>query len=310
MRSPLDVRSLLQIKSWCKARKVDLIDAHTGKAHGITSSLRWFGINHPVVVHRRIPDPPAKNWFTKQKYIGPSVQKFVPISRAIATSLTQYGVDETRIELVYSAVDERPYQGLNKDECRVSVRRELGLADDAILVCSMARLAPDKGHVCLVSAAAQIVRRLPNATFVLAGEGDERAHIEKRMSELALGHRFRLLGFRKDVSRLMMAADLFVHPSLEEGLGTIVLEAGLACVPIIASRVGGIPEFVEDQRGGILTTAGDPALLAEAIATMLQNPQRAREMASHNALLASTRHHRQTMVKGNVSVYSSLLHRP
>jgi glycosyltransferase involved in cell wall biosynthesis len=299
--------SLAKIKSWCHSQGIDLIDAHTGKAHGIIHALRWLGVKQPMVVHRRIPDPPAANWFTKRKYCGPSIQKFVPISHAISMSLQNYGVNPSRIQLVYSAVDERPYATLNQQDCRSGVRRELDLPPDATLICAMARLAADKGHTCLVAAAALILQRFPHITFALAGEGPERSIIESRIQELGIGRNFRVLGFRKDVARLMTAADIFVHPSLEEGLGTIVLEAGLAGVPIVASRVGGIPEFIEDQRGGILTTPGDAPALADAVLTMLQQPQRARDLAKNNAHLASTRHHRQTMVEGNIRVYQSLL---
>jgi len=289
---------------------VSLIDAHDGRGHTLAVLAKLIGRKQrdvKLTVHRRIPDAPSGNLFTRFKYRGRTVDLFVAISNAIKDSLRRYGVSDNRLTTVYSCVDERPYSGVSRDAARAAVRGEFRVIGP--LICAMARLAPDKGHRVLIAAAKIVHEQTPDVTFVIAGIGSEEAHLRELIQTHGMRDIVHLAGFRRDVPQLMLAADLFVHPSLEEGLGTIVLEAGLAGVPIVASAVGGIPEFVTNEVGGLLVPPGDPAQLAAAIQRTIRDRALAARLASANHDSVTSRHHRNAMVDGNISVYRRLLQR-
>ena len=143
------------------------------------------------------------------------------------------------------------------------------------LVLTPARLHPQKGHTYLLQAAAQV----PNATFVLAGDGPLRPALEAEARDLGVAGRCIFLGERTDVAHLLAAADLFVLPSLFEGLPVSVLEAMAAERPVIATAIGGTDEAVAHERTGLLVPAKDPAALAAAIRRLQDDPAAAHRLA-------------------------------
>ena len=144
------------------------------------------------------------------------------------------------------------------------------------------RLASNKGLRTLLPAFAQLARHDPSASLVLVGaDGGQRAGTERAARELGIADRVRLVGFLADESLLAAAfreARLFVLPSEYEAFGLVLLEALAQGTPVVASRVGGIPEFIDDQRAGLLTPPGDAAALATALLSLWDDPERRRRM--------------------------------
>jgi glycosyltransferase involved in cell wall biosynthesis len=139
------------------------------------------------------------------------------------------------------------------------LRRTLELADDLQIVIAVGALVEHKGHSRLVEA----MQALPNHALILVGEGELRADLERQVVAAGLESRVKLLGQRADVYSLMKAADLFCHPSREEGMGQAVVEAMLAGLPVVATAVGGVPEVLRDD--GVLVETGLPSDIARGI---------------------------------------------
>jgi glycosyltransferase involved in cell wall biosynthesis len=156
-----------------------------------------------------------------------------------------------------------------------SLRSELVRGRPDYIVLTPARLHPQKGHAYLLTAAAQV----PDATFVLAGDGPLRAELEGRARELGIADRCVFLGHRLDVADLLAAADLFLHPSLFEGLPVSVLEAMAAQRPVVATAIGGTNEAVVHESTGLLVPPGDPDALASAIRRIRADPAFAHRLA-------------------------------
>ena len=144
------------------------------------------------------------------------------------------------------------------------------------VVLTAARLHPQKGHSYLLAAAAQV----PDATFVLAGDGPLRAELEAEAHKLGVADRCVFLGYRSDVSDLLAAADLLVLPSLYEGLPVAVLEAMAAARPVVATAIGGTDEAVTHELSGLLVPPRDPTALASAIRRIQADPALARRLAA------------------------------
>jgi glycosyltransferase involved in cell wall biosynthesis len=136
-----------------------------------------------------------------------------------------------------------------------------------------------KGHACLIAAACNVCRILPNAVFVLIGDGEERPKLEEQIREAGLESNFVFLGRRSDVPELLACCDLSVLPSEAEGLPNSVLEAMAAGLPVIATCVGGNPEIIVDGINGLLVPPQDEQALAEAILRILQDAHLGRRLS-------------------------------
>ena len=141
-----------------------------------------------------------------------------------------------------------------ESEPTAGLREQLGIAEDTVLLCSVGRLIPDKGHVYLIESLAALAPDTPRWELVLVGEGDEEAAIREALERTGLGSRVHLVGYRPDVLRIFKDVDVFLLPSLEEGIPVTVLEAMACSLPVVATRVGGNADLVVDGETGFLVT--------------------------------------------------------
>jgi len=162
---------------------------------------------------------------------------------------------------------------------RATVRSELGLEPGTLVVGTVANLRPVKAYPDLLSAAVEVVERLPHVRFVAVGQGPQEAEIHDLHARLGLGDRVLLLGHRRDAVGVMAACDAFVLASHHEGLSVAIMEALALGLPVVATHVGGIPELVEPGREGLLVPPGRPAELAAALVRLLTDPDLRGRMA-------------------------------
>ena len=183
-------------------------------------------------------------------------------------------IPEESIVLVPNGIDPVPAG----DGARA--RRELGVAADAPLVGAVAVLRPQKGLDVLVRAAAEAARELPALRVAIAGEGPERGRLEALAAELGVEDRVALLGQRSDVPDLLEAFDVAVSSSWFEGSPLAMMEYMDAGLPMVATRVGGVPDLIEDGVHGVLVEPGDPSALAAGIVELVRDRGRAEEMGA------------------------------
>jgi glycosyltransferase involved in cell wall biosynthesis len=158
-------------------------------------------------------------------------------------------------------------------EVRAEVRRRHGVPEQIPLILGAGRLTEQKNFAMLVEAAAVLQERQPDFCVLVAGEGELRGSLQARIDDLGLSGRMRLLGNVTDLGDLMQAADLFVLPSLWEGLPLVLLEALAAGLPVIATRIRGVAEVIQDGTQGRLVPAGDSKTLAAVLEELLVNPR-------------------------------------
>jgi len=163
---------------------------------------------------------------------------------------------------------------------RQRVRAELGAADDEIVVATVANYRRQKAYPTLLRAARDVLDCCPSARFVAVGQGPLAAEIEAEHARLGLGERFRLLGRRDDVPSVLAAADVFTLASDYEGLPVALMEAVALGLPIVATAVGGVAEFVTDGSEGLLVPAGNPEALARALERVVSDADLRHRLAS------------------------------
>lgn len=151
------------------------------------------------------------------------------------------------------------------------MRRELGLPEQSRIILSVGRLVEEKGYSCLLESIPIVLARVPEATFSIAGDGPIRASLEERASQLGIAEAVRFLGKRSDVGYLLRAIDVYVQPSLREGLPLSLLDAMAVGIPVVATTAGGIKEVVRDEENGLLVPPDDPQSLAVALIRILEN---------------------------------------
>jgi glycosyltransferase involved in cell wall biosynthesis len=159
-----------------------------------------------------------------------------------------------------------------RDQIRTEVRSELEVPDRDTLVTTVANLRPEKGYDVLLDAAHILADRGLPVTFVAVGQGPLDAEVRERHRQLGLGRRFRLLGQRHDVLRLLTGSDIFVLASRQEGLPVVLMEATSVGLPIVATDVGGVTQVVTDGADGIIVPPGRSDDLADALERLVTDP--------------------------------------
>lgn len=160
-------------------------------------------------------------------------------------------------------------------------RRELGLCATDVVAVTVANFRPEKAYPDLLAALDLASRSAPQLRLLIVGQGPLETEIRRLHGQLGLGERCLILGYREDVSRILALSDFFVLASRFEGLPIALIEAMACGLPVVATRAGGIPEAVTHGREGLLTSPGQPAALAEAIAEMANDPAARARMSAH-----------------------------
>ncbi|NVD35552.1 glycosyltransferase [Marinobacter lutaoensis] len=219
---------------------------------------------------------------------------WIGISRGICDHLIRGGMPAEKVFHIPNFADETPVEPLPRDSFNTPADRPLILA--------AGRLHVNKGFDILL----QAMTRIPDAILWLAGSGPEEQTLRQQCRELGLDERVRFLGWRNDVTRLMRTADLFVCPSRHEGLGSIVMESWAHECPIVATDSQGPGELIESGHTGLITPVDEPEPLAQAIQSLLDNPQQARQLAANARDLYWKKYSQAVVVKQYLDVYNQI----
>lgn len=263
VRSDADLRWLARLGQLLRLRRYDIVHAHSPLSASPARLLVRVGFRSTAFVyteHNRWPSYHVVTRTVDRMTYGLN-DAAIAVSEDVRSSMS--GRARRRTEVVTHGIDVarvRAHRG-----ARAARRAELGVGDDEILVLTVANLRENKRYPDLLAAARIVIDAGAPVQFAAAGHGPLKAEIEAEHRRLALGDRFRLLGFRRDALDLIAAADLFVLASSHEGLPVAVMEALVMGVPVVATDAGGLSEAVTHEVDGLLVPAGDPAALAGAI---------------------------------------------
>jgi len=228
--------------------------------------------------------------------------RVVAVSDQIAHELIRSGVPPGTVAVIDNGISAAPVD----PAARESVRAELAIPEERALLVHVGRLARSKRIDLLLECVAQLPAQL-GATLLLAGEGEERERLGQLARHLGLGERVRFCGYRRDVARLLSAADLFVLSSEREGLPISILEAMAAACPIVSTRVGAIPRVLEDGTDAWLVPPRDGPALLGALLEALSAPDQARARARHAQDKFAARYSQRAMGERYLRIYEAVL---
>jgi glycosyltransferase involved in cell wall biosynthesis len=228
---------------------------------------------------------------------------------AVKDWLIGEGYDASKIVVIPNGVDLSRFEPV---ETSASPFRALGISAGTPVVLVVSRLNPLKGLESFLEAAALVTPAFPSARFVIVGDTNpnERAYwsvLTNLTERLGMAERVTFAGLRQDVPQLLAAATVSVMPSLNEALSNVLLESMAAGAPLVATRVGGTPEAIEDGVNGLLVPPGDPTAMASAICRLLENPIRAARLGQAARQLINERFSMERMVNRTEQLYHALL---
>jgi glycosyltransferase involved in cell wall biosynthesis len=302
MGGPLSPHAIMALVSALRRHEVDLLHTHEfGQALGGASAASLRRIPHLITMH-------GGKYFAERKRRRAALRLAISLSGAI-TAVSSHSAShlEENLGLRPGTVLVLPNGAKLAPGEANGTRARLGIPPDVPLALAVGNLYPVKGHRHLVEALSLLTRRHPDLHVAIAGRGEEDHSLRSQARAAGVADRLHLLGLRADVGTLLRAADLFVHPSLAEGLPLAVIEAMLAARPIVASAVGEIPKVLNDGEAGLLVPPADPAALASGIAALITAPERARELGARAAARAGSEYAIPKMAERYLSLYGRLL---
>lgn len=266
---------------------VDLVVAHQYTPFFYALLARRIAARHTPILfveHGRF-HPDRRSWkrILYNRLMLGRADRVIAVGNAVADALARNeGIPRRRVEVVYNGVDPTRFQA--DDDVQVDVRRALGVPQTALVIIQVARLDAIKDHPTALAAMRSLSSRLQTGTedaqLWIVGDGPEGNDIRRQIEHDNLSGCVRLLGMREDVHRLLQAADIFLLSSVSEGIPVTVIEAMAARLPVVATRVGGVPEVVVDEETGVLVPPREPQAMSHALARLCASPALRRRLGA------------------------------
>ena len=310
----MDLLAFSSIFKLIRKEKPHIVHTHTSKA-GIHGRLAAWLAGVPLIVHT----PHGHVFYGHFGKLMTTI--FILLERLFATftskiiTLTERGTDEhlqfgvgrrEQFVAIPSGVDLERLYARSIDP--TVGKAQLGLSPACLLVGTVGKIVPIKGHQTLISAAAEVIHVFPSVHFVIVGEGPLESELQRQVKMLSLqDHVHFVKAWGEEAWTWIASFDLFVLPSLNEGMGRVLIEAMALAKPVVASRVGGIPEIVVDGETGILVPPMDPKLMADAIHYLLKDKDQRQRMGEEGKKRADSRLSANTMVMRIERLYQELL---
>ncbi|HET6347736.1 MAG TPA: glycosyltransferase, partial [Candidatus Krumholzibacteria bacterium] len=285
------------------ARPFDVVHSHASRAHGHVAVARTGVRPQPLhVVSRRVDFSVGGTPWGRWKYRR-GADAYLAISRGVYDVLVRGGVEPEHITVVPSGIDLAKFAAVRDP---AYLRSEFALVPGVPVIVNVAALAPHKAQTVLLHAVRALRERRALRCFIV-GEGALRSTLEREAHTLGVADVVTFTGFRDDALEFIRLADVFVMSSHLEGLGTSIMDAQVLGAPVVATRTGGIPEIVEDGVTGLLVPPRDPAVLAHALARMLDDGELRARCREHARAQSEGYDYHRTVYK-TLDVYRRLCH--
>lgn len=306
---PLDLLGFIRLISLMRSLRPDVVHMH-GPYVGAIGSLAAKIARIKCTVYTEHSAIQRRRWIANliHRYFIGRKDSVVCVSNAVREAVTGFlgiGSAHPVIRTIYNGVDWKLLR--DRIDRNFDLRAEFGIPAGHEIVVNVANLRTIKRHEDLILAARRVVNVRPNVTFIIVGEGDERPALERLVHTLGLRKNVMFVGIRDDAPTIVANSDLFVLPSDYEGLGVAALEALALGIPVVATRVGGIPEIIREEVDGLLVEPRDPAGLAIGIIEILSNPDLRKFYGESSKIEIEQRFSIQRMVGEVEAVYAEVL---
>jgi glycosyltransferase involved in cell wall biosynthesis len=270
-RSQLDWKLVFSVRKFIKKNRVDLIHCHgyksnfygllaSGHVPSVTTNHNWLTAHWKLKLY----------CFLDSLWIR-FFDRIIAVSNEVKKDLLRYKIPEDKIRVIDNGIALKRFEKLVETN---KMKNQLGFDENIRIIGTIGSLVIEKGHIYLLEAARQILDVVKDLKFLIIGDGPLRKPLEEKSEELGINKDVIFMGQRKDIPELLMAMDVFVLPSIKEGLPIALLEAMASKRPVIATRIGAIPNVIENKDIGVLVEPKDISGLQDAIMNLLNDPGR------------------------------------
>ncbi|MCZ6559321.1 MAG: glycosyltransferase [Gammaproteobacteria bacterium] len=303
MAGDLDLAFIGRLRKIIKSERPDLVHVHSRRGADPLAAIAARLRRVPVVVSRRV-DNAEQPWVARLKYR--LYKKVITVAGGISEVLLAEGVSADRLRLVHSGVDRRRFK---PDPDRDWMAANLGIEKNTIIIAMVAQYIHRKGHRIMLDALPSVLEKYPDLQVLCCGSGPNEDALAVLIGRRGLADQVRMLGFRDDLEKILPCCTMALHPALTEGICGAALQAQSCGVPVIASRVGGLPEAVAEDVSGLLVDPGDVEQLSQAMLRLLDDDALRQSLGDAGPGHVAGRFSISAMVQGNLEVYKEVLNR-
>lgn len=290
--------------SWLRRHPMDI--AHVHLVNWATIAARLGGAKAVFLTEHGLSLFKRRHHILFDRFCLLFTNKVITVAKAIRDlRIKRWGIPEEKLYYLPNSIDLKRF---DFEIDPIEFKRNLHIPEDDRVVLSVGSLLPVKGHEYLVTASSLILKTVPNTTFLIAGDGSLMDTLQEQARTLGVHQKYKFLGYRKDVEHLLKVADVYVLPSLREGTSLALLEAMASRVPVVATRVGGNPELIEDGISGILVPPRDPIQLAEAIQKLLGDLTLRRRLSARAREVVEQKFSEDHILQKLLSLYRGVLY--
>jgi len=299
IRGNIDPISVIKFIRLFHRRKVNIVHTHSNADSWNAAIAAKLSSGRPTVVRTRHLSVP----FNNRLIYNFMADRVVTVGEAVRQFMIRKGIRPQKVLTISSGVDVDRF---NPEKVRETLRDKLGIPSDALVFGTAAIFRRNKGHRFLLEAASTILDRFPTAKLLLAGDGPQKGNLLQIIDEKHLQSSVVMPGFVEDMPRLLNSLDIFVFPSVEEAFPNAILEAMAMNKPVVATRVGGIPDILEDGETGYLVEPENSDAIADRVIKLLSNQQLRLEMGQKGRQVA-LENNQQIMIEKLERLYSGLM---
>lgn len=298
LRNALDVLSAHELDRFVRRHRIEVVHAHMARDYSLAAYAARRNRDTKFVATRHVLFPLSRI----HRHTLARADRVIAVSAAVAKELrSQRILNDKQIAVIPNGIDVDRFSRARAGFDPAQFRRDMGLADECLLVGSIGELRTLKRHDDFIRAVAMV----PQAHFVLAGVGDIRPQLEDLVNELRLKDRFHFLGWLDDAEKLLCALDVFVSASETESFGLVIAEAMAAGTAVVATETEGAKEVIEDQKTGLLVPIGDVNRIAQAVKDLLIDPDKRRDFGMRARKAAIEKFSLKRMVDEIEKVYTA-----
>ncbi|MDA8235325.1 MAG: glycosyltransferase [Clostridia bacterium] len=311
MKNKFNLLAVARMIKIIKERRIDIVHTHGVRANLVGRlGAKLAGVKHIVttvhsILEQDYPAPLAR-FANKvmEKLTEGYVERFVTVSDLLKKDLQTKGINPDKVVTIYNGINPEDFQS---DRVATDVRGRFRIPVEVPVVGIIARMHPVKGHGVFLQAAKEVLTQLPQACFLIVGSGFHRPWVEAEAERLGLRKNVIFTGFMDDIPGVLAALDVLVISSLSEGFGLTAVEAMAMGVPVVATRVGGLPEIITHKENGLLVPAGDAGKMAKEILWLLENPVAGEAMAQKGRATVAEKFTVQGMAQQTQALYAGLM---
>ena len=320
---PVDVLGITRLKTptnlprllnYLRATRPDLLHTQLEFSNTLGSIAgKFLGI--PTVSTQHTYDAPTAGSRSNKRLqlMWRSLRHFSDRVIGVSNGTSQHHIeagnlDPRKVTTIYNGIELNRFAPFNAQK-RADGRTALAIQPEAFLMITVAVLREPKGIQYMLSALPDVLKAIPNAHYLIVGGGEYEDALKAQVEQLNLGEHVTFTGVRRDVPELLPLADLFVHPTLDDALPTVLIEAMATQLPIVASAVGGVPEMVIDQNNGLLSKPANPDSLAEKVIYVGQNCRIGQAMGRRGKQIAEERFNVTGQTEQLLQLYQQLARR-